>query len=349
MTARHLPQAILVLPHLRVQNANAISGPLTHGFPPMMAFTGAGQALERNLARHGIPLRLHGVGVICHDHQEQVAAGYVRTFNLTRNPVDKDGTPRAIVEEGRIHLEITLVFGITEKLPPGQPVRLLPDNAETLSEWASKAGELLAQMRVAGGSVLQCRRPWIAILPEDPQAAEKTFRDWRRRWLPGFALVGRDDLLNQRLEYLRAHGQPDATLFDAWLHAARWNNQPLSNPDGTFPKDGHVRWGDPLRPRGSGWIVPIPVGYRALHPEAHPPGAVRNARDATIPAWFVETAYSLGQWISPHRLNGLNELLWHPETDESLGLFRCCNGYCPSGADSSSDIEEDEDDSYDAS
>ena len=38
---------LLVLPRLRVQNANAISSPLTHGFPSMTAFLGLMWALER--------------------------------------------------------------------------------------------------------------------------------------------------------------------------------------------------------------------------------------------------------------------------------------------------------------
>ena len=92
------------LPHLRIQNANAISSPLTHGFPSITAFTGLMWALERNLVKANVPLRLHTVGVICHHHQEQTTQGYVRSFNLTRNPVDKDGSTAAIVEEGRIHL-----------------------------------------------------------------------------------------------------------------------------------------------------------------------------------------------------------------------------------------------------
>ena len=108
------PQALLVLPRLRIQNANAISSPLTHGFPSITAFTGLMWALERKLAQADapIPLHLHAVGVICHHHQEQATQGYVRSFNLTRNPVDKDGSTAAIVEEGRIHLEITLVFTV---------------------------------------------------------------------------------------------------------------------------------------------------------------------------------------------------------------------------------------------
>ena len=56
-------QAILVLPHLRIQNANAIGSPLTHGFPSITAFTGVMWALERKLAEAGVPLQLHGVGV----------------------------------------------------------------------------------------------------------------------------------------------------------------------------------------------------------------------------------------------------------------------------------------------
>ena len=38
-------EAVLLLPRLRVQNANAISSPLTWGFPPPSAFTGFAHAL----------------------------------------------------------------------------------------------------------------------------------------------------------------------------------------------------------------------------------------------------------------------------------------------------------------
>ena len=108
------PQALLILPHLRVQNANAISSPLTHGFPSMTAFLGLMWALERKLEVHDLPLALDSVGVVCHDFDEQTTeGGYVKTFRLTRNPIDKDGGTAAIVEEGRMHMEITLVFGVS--------------------------------------------------------------------------------------------------------------------------------------------------------------------------------------------------------------------------------------------
>lgn len=338
------PQAILVLPHLRIQNANAIGSPLTHGFPSITAFTGLMWALERKLAQAGVPLQLHGVGVVCHHHQEQVMQGYVRSFNLTRNPVDKDGSTAAIVEEGRMHLQITLVLTVSEKRTPGTPAALVQGHQAPMDDWATQAGHILADMRVAGGSVLPSRpvpgkrvRPWMAIMPEDPEAAAIEFRKWRRQWLPGFALVGRDDLLGQRLQDLRTT-RPDATLLDAWLHAARFNHEPVASDSGAHAPDGHVKWEDPQRPKGSGWVVPIPVGYAALAPQAHAAGSVRNARDATVPLRFVESVYSLGEWISPHRLTGLGQLLWHAETDEAKGLHRCRNGYQPPQADADRSI-----------
>jgi CRISPR-associated protein Csy2 len=328
-------QAILVLPRLRVQNANAIGSPLTHGFPSITAFIGAMWALERKLAQAGVPLQLHGVGVVCHHSQEQVTQdGYVRAFKLTRNPVDKDGSPASIVEEGRMHMEITLILAASEKRTPGIPAALVQDNSAQLDEWAMLAGQILAGMRVAGGSVLPSRsapgkrvRPWIAIVPEDPEAAAKAFRRWRRQWLPGFALVGRDDLLAERLRALRST-KPDTTLLDAWLHASRFNYEPVVPDDGRPPEDGRAQWVDPWRPKRSGWIVPIPVGYAALAP-VYAPGSVRNVRDPAVPMRFVESVYSLGEWISPHRLESLDQLLWYAESDESKGLYRCRNGYQP--------------------
>lgn len=237
-----------------------------------------------------------------------------------------------------MHLQITLVLAVSERRTPGTPAALVQGNQAQLDEWAAKAGHILAGMRVAGGSLLPSRpvpgkrvRPWMAVVPEDPVAAEKEFRQWRRQWLPGFALVGREDLLAQRLQDLRTT-QPDATLLDALLHAARFNYAPVLPDSGVPAPDGQVPWADPRRPKGSGWVVPIPVGYAALTP-THAPGTVRNARDATVPMRFVESVYALGEWISPHRLTHLGQLLWHAEANAERGLYRCRNGYQPAKAE----------------
>ena len=139
---------LLVIPRLRVQNANAISSPLTHGFPAMTAFLGLLWALERKLKETGLDIPLNTIGVVCHDHQEQVTeGGFVKTFRLTRNPVDKAGKTAAIVEEGRIHLEISLVIGLTT------------DNWR--DEHLAQVAEILASMRIAGGTVHPQEKPWL--------------------------------------------------------------------------------------------------------------------------------------------------------------------------------------------
>ena len=77
-------KALLVLPRLRVQNANAISSPMTWGFPAITAFTGLMTALERRLGPNG-GIAFYGVGVVCHGFEPQVTrGGYTRSFHLTR-------------------------------------------------------------------------------------------------------------------------------------------------------------------------------------------------------------------------------------------------------------------------
>ena len=290
----------------------------------MTAFLGLMWALARRLERHDFPLALDSVGVICHDFQEQTTEGsYVKTFCLTRNPIDKDGSTAAIVEEGRMHMEITLVFGVS-----GGFVR---EDQETHAAIANTILEELSGMRIAGGSVLPGRdwrsRPELVLLGGDAENLRRNFRYLRRRWLPGFALVSRDKLLRHRLTRLReASPTATATALDALLDLARFNWQPvrpesIADESDTTPK--RVEWKPEPR---DGWIVPIPVGYGALS-ELFPPGHVQNARDGKTSFRFVESLYSIGQWISPHRLTDVNQLLWYATTDTESGLYRCRNDY----------------------
>jgi len=308
-------KGLLVLPHLRIQNANAISSPLTHGFPSMTAFTGFMWALERKLNAKKIALGLDAVGVICHSYQEQTAEGYVDTFKLTRNPIDEKGETAAIVEEGRVHLDITLVFAAFWK-DTASDIFLQDKKAER--ETACRAiAQCVSSMRIAGGSVVSAEpTAQLLSIATDSEQRAQDFRYWRRQWLPGFALVSRKDLLQARWKELQVNNS-DATLLDALLDLSRFNYRAevLGN--------GKVKWGTD-RKKGSGWIVPIPIGYAALSP-LHEPSAVRNARDSGAPFRFVESLYSIGQWISPHRLRDVDELLWESDSQAEEGLYLLCN------------------------
>lgn len=337
-TELHPHAALLVLPRIRVQNANAISSPLTWGFPSITAFTGLMTALARRIGPDA-GLRFGGVGVVCHGFEAQVTqGGYTKAFALKKPGIvkrkefdqyEKDGTPPAIVEEGQVHLDITLVFDV--KISDA----LLDDN--TRAQCAAQIGECLAGMRIAGGSVMpplpgtlrRTPKPRLVLLESDAPERAKQFQRLRRQWLPGFALVSRDDVLQARLSAMCADVPASAAppgLLDAWLDLSRINyraSRRTVEDKATGKSTEVVEWATDSRP---GWLVPIPVGYAALS-ELCPPGSVAAARDPKVPFRFVESVYSMGQWISPHRLNDLSQLTWHNRYDADQGLYRCVNAY----------------------
>jgi len=315
---------LLILPHLRVQNANAISSPLTWGFPAMNAFVGFMHALERRLPDE-LLLEFHSVGVVCHSHEIQSSsAGYnLQQFHLTRNPVqdkkyvNKDGSidVPAIVEEGRMHMDISLVFAVAGNNCAGAE--------EDRKALANRIDDIVHSMRIADGSVFgdgqgtRAHGPMLVSMPDDIEDYEQQFRKLRRHLLPGFALVLNEKALQDRFAELREH-DAQATLLDAWLDFSR-----LHHDFRIDENTGESGW--EIRSR-AGWHVPIPVGYGALS-ELHAPGEVTNARDDTTPFRFVESLYSIGQWVSPHRLRRPEALLWYVDNDPGQGVYRLNNDY----------------------
>ena len=367
--------ALLVLPRLRIQNANAISSPLTYGFPAITQFTGFMTALNRALGVDS-GIEMQRVGVICHEFEAQVSSGvFTKSFHLTRNPLTENGSTAAIVEEGRASLVITLVFEVklAESKSSNTAVPLL----------AAKIWEVVQGMRIAGGSVIPAlhgnvrqQSAKLMVVQEDSEKRIEQFRELSRQWLPGTALVSRDDLLQSRLTQLQV-GQPGATLLDAWLDLSRLNYTATrivapvvadqaadvnevnlaaqageadgadeadddddldelddADADGDADADDAdkpvkvdaAEWKPDVR---IGWTVPIPVGFASVCAQ-HPQGVVANARSREVPFQFVECVYSIGQWVSPHRLSDIDELMWEAKHCPETGLYRCVNNFKPS-------------------
>ena len=98
------PDGLLVLPHLRVQNANAISSPLTWGFPSPTAFLGFAHALERRL-RTGYDQAFGGVGIVCHSFEAQTFRPNRRqqlVFTQSRNPLYLKRDVAKFISEGTL-------------------------------------------------------------------------------------------------------------------------------------------------------------------------------------------------------------------------------------------------------
>jgi len=327
--AQTAKDGLLILPRLQIQNANAIGSPLTHGFPSVTAFVGFMWALNRKFVDEGIGLNLNGVGVVCHDHQEQVSHdNYRKRFALARHPVKKQGGAASIIEEGRTHLKISLIFDVNRVVSSPEENLFLQSEDTKRDDLALRLSEIIADMRVAGGDIIS-ENPTAALLgvPENAEARAEQFMQLSRQLLPGFALVSRHDLLKSRWDKMKME-QPAVSLLDAWLDLSRFTHRAKPVAEGQEPPvDGKVEWLS-NRPRGTGWIVPIPVGYAALSP-LYEAGSVHSSRDERTPFRFVEALHSIGEWVGPHRLTDVDQLLWYPDTDLDKGLYRIINRYTP--------------------
>ena len=81
---------LILIPHIKVQNANALSSPFTIGFPAMTAWMGAVHALQRKLNLKDMSVKFSAVGVVVHDFDLRTYKGQgdlVHSVIGTSNPL----------------------------------------------------------------------------------------------------------------------------------------------------------------------------------------------------------------------------------------------------------------------
>lgn len=285
---------ILHLPHIEVHNANALSSPFTIGFPAMTAWLGAIHALQRKLNAGGLrEVQFMSVAVICHqmDLQTHKGAGdYVFSIIGTGNPLDKDGTRAAFIEEARCHLDISMLVeysGIDKS------------SEEAFLEQISH--HLHASMKIAGGDILSFRDPSLYRVEE---GNDKDLHQLTRHLMPGYAIIERRELMID----VMAEGKDaiDALLDYLAIHH-------ICEKDDA----GNVTWTS--KRKTAGWIVPIATGFHGISP----PGQAKNQRDPDTPHRFAESVVTLGEFRMPHRINSLDEILWCYHNDLKNNLYLC--------------------------
>ena len=343
MNIVHQPPKALLLLRLTVENASIISSHLTYGMPSPTAFVGFGHALQRKLNATAAyqSLQIVGVGVACHAFYPQITQTNTYTpyqLNLTRHPVESDGGSAALLEEGKGHFEVTLIFGLA-----GPAIEQLMQNNDASSqknEFINAFKHLAWQMRLAGGSVFPCAEtPHLIAWDSNKEAAQKRGRRLYSRLLPSFILRDRSEILPTHQAWLAEQPHYMATqvstptLLDALLDLSRINWQADSprpstqDDENTTSSDVEtktetINW--QVRQRAAhqkGWLVPLPVGYGALTP-LQAAGTVTGARDDTSPVVFAKTLLGVGEWLSPHRVNDLAELLWAYDAQQAQGVYR---------------------------
>ncbi|MEG1856324.1 MAG: type I-F CRISPR-associated protein Csy2 [Acinetobacter sp.] len=287
----------LLIPHLKIQNANAMSSPYTIGFPAMTAWLGAVHALQRKLQAQGYTnIVLDKVAVSCHHFDLQTYKGrgdFVHSIVGTANPLDKDGNRPAFIEEARCHLEVSLLIEC-QNLDPDEEKQLLAD-----------VQKLILSMKFASGDVLAVKNCSLQYFDEDEDQNQQ-LKPLLNKLMLGHVLIERRDLVIESMN-------EGKDALDAVLDYLKVTHS------STQDENGKVTWSS--KRKTTGWLVPIAVGFQGISEL----GQAKNQRDANTPHRFAESVITLGEFIMPYRIESMDQLLWQYHVDLENNLYLCQN------------------------
>jgi CRISPR-associated protein Csy2 len=305
---------VLILSHLKIHNANALSSPFTIGFPAMTAWLGFVHALERKLNRVGLSeLMLHSAAVVSHRCDVQTHKGegdFVNSILGTRNPSVFDEqykkkygsryqskfeaplTSPSFIEEARCHLDVSLVIEWSGN-----------EDEVQQPEFTQQLQAVIAMMKVAGGDVLSVRKPSVKSVITEQDTSQVL-----RQLMPGHVLVERRDLMVAAMQ--QGDDAIDALLGYLTVHH---HSEQL--------EDQSIVWHS--QRKTSGWIVPIATGFQGISPL----GEAKNQRDLNVPHRFAESVVTLGEFVMVHKIKHLDDILWqyHPDLENDLYLCQQVN------------------------
>jgi CRISPR-associated protein Csy2 len=284
----------LLIPHLKIHNANAMSSPYTIGFPAMTAWLGAVHALQRKLNQSGWDeIVLSKVAVSCHHFDLQTYKGrndFVYSIVGTSNPLGKDGKRPAFIEEARCHLEVSLLIEYQVYDP------------DQLEEFAEAVTEILhAQMKIASGDILSVGKVQVLSFDEDEPSDLKKLTN---RLMLGHVMIERRDLMIHAMN-------EGVDALDAVLNHLKVMHRAEQDAD------GEVKWTS--KRLTAGWIVPIAVGFQGISSL----GIATNQRDEHTPHRFAESVVTLGEFVMPYRIQNLDDMLWQYHVDLDRNLYLC--------------------------
>lgn len=300
---------IILLPRIKVHNANALSSPYTIGFPAMTAWLGAVHALQRKLnQRYFSDLKFNSVAVISHECNLQVYKGendYEYSIIATANPliadkrykkkhgelyIDKWEAPltrSAFIEEARCHLDISLIIECEG----------LPFNEQNLFDYLPTA--MHSGWKIAGGDIESFMTPKYFVIDNETE-----HKKLMRQVMPGYVLIERRELMVEAME----NGM-DA--IDALLEFIKVKHRSEKKDN------GDVVWRSSRTVKG--WIVPVATGFHGITDL----GKAENQRDPDTPHRFAESVVTLGEFIMPYRIKNLDDILWHYHVDLSSNFYLC--------------------------
>ena len=286
----------LLIPHLKVHNANAMSSPYTIGFPAMTAWLGAVHAIQRKLKVKNHDVKLTKLAISCHEFNLQTYKGqgdFVHSIIGTANPLDAKGDRPAFIEEARCHLEVSLLIEC-ENIDPDEK-----------DEFLNLVNQLVISMKFASGDVLAVKK--CEILNFDDEASiDKELRPILNKLMLGHVLIERRDLVIESMN-------EGKDALDAVLDYLKVTHS------STVDEHDKVTWTS--KRKAQGWLVPIAVGFQGVSEL----GQAKNQRDANTLHRFAESVITLGEFKMPYRIESIDQLLWQYYVDLESNLYLCQN------------------------
>lgn len=284
---------VIIIPHVHVLNANALSSPITVGFPAMTAWLGCVHALQRKLIRRPEfeKISFSGVGVVSHSFTMKSykdSGMYLNSLVGMGIPLNKKGGRSAFIEEARCDLEVSLIIEVKNF------DLLLKNKLENLLYEL-----LLGGIKVAGGDILHLEKPMLVVLDD-----ESKFNKFKKRLMPSFVLLERRSLMAEAM--VEGRDGIDALLEFLKVTYSCSETEPFV-------------WKSSRE--AAGWIVPIATGYQGISHEI----VSSFQRDRTTRHRFAESIVTLGEFVMPYRIKTLEEMLWSYHFESENDLYICIN------------------------
>ena len=276
----------LLISHLRVHNANALSSTMTIGTPAITAFLGFAHALQRKLPKQW-SVHFTKVGICMHRlrvHQYREAGQDAYSLIGASYPLDKKGERCSFVEEARCDLEFSLVIQVDSMLPQGCE----PFIKETIQI-----------MKFAGGDIEELGQV-IELMDSGDGFIEKRLK---HELMPGYWLIDRSDLIRLAVNETVDSMQALLNYISVFVSTTKSSTGLLH----TYSK------------KESGWLVPIAVGFQGLTDCE----TAENKRDPSKLHRFAEPVLTLGEYKMVHRLQSVSEILWSYHFDPETNLYLC--------------------------
>ncbi len=293
---------ILLIPNIKIHNANALSSPYTIGFPAMTAWLGFMHALERKLQSTEFNhVKFTGIIVSCLELDLQTYKGrgdYVNSIVATRNPFipkAKKGVPNnasspSFIEEARCDMEVTIAIECEIGVIDYEKFTHLIDYK-------------LHTMKIASGDITSFKSS------QHKEIDNNKPRDLTKYLMPGFCLVTRQDLM-------QASMNDGKDAIDAMLDYLKTTTDIEVDGNHKVTKSKAYK-------QAEGWIVPIAVGYQGISDL----GLLKNTRDETTPHRFAESVVTLGEFKMPYRFDTVDEMIWRYQEYQDNDLYLCQNNY----------------------